>query len=158
MVAVAGCHASSAIYGLYPLVKEGLIQTNNIIVDSKTGSSGSGASISESSHHPIRANSIRPYKMTGHRHTAEIEQELSLFLDDDKKKQIKVGFSAHAINLVRGILSTSHVFFDESMNIDEKILFKAYRSAYKDEPFVRLIKQKVGIKYIFKESRECCWF
>jgi len=145
LVAVAGCHASSAIYGLYPLVKEGLIQTNNIIVDSKTGSSGSGASISESSHHPIRSNSIRPYKMTGHRHTAEIEQELSLFLEEDKNKQVKVGFSAHAINLVRGILSTSHVFFDESMNIDEKILFNAYRSAYKDEPFVRLIKQKVGI-------------
>ncbi|MHA2366860.1 MAG: N-acetyl-gamma-glutamyl-phosphate reductase [Candidatus Hodarchaeales archaeon] len=142
LVAVAGCHASSAIYGLYPLVKEGLIQTHNIIVDSKTGSSGSGASISEASHHPVRSNSIRPYKMTGHRHTAEIEQELSLIL---KAGEVKVGFSAHAVNLVRGILSTSHVFIDKSVDIDEKMLFKLYRSAYKDEPFIRLINQKVGI-------------
>jgi len=147
LIAVAGCHASSAIYALYPLINENLIQIDNIIVDSKTGSSGSGASMSESSHHPIRANSIRPYKMTGHRHTAEIEQELSFIL---KKKgientNVKVGFSAHAVNLVRGILSTSYVFYDTSKQIDEKMLFKAYRNAYKDEPFVRLITQKTGI-------------
>ena len=147
LVAVAGCHASSAIYGLYPLIKEGLIQVNNIIVDSKTGSSGSGASVSESSHHPIRANSIRPYKMTGHRHIAEIEQELGLILKSDKEfnQSVKVGFSAHAINIVRGILSTSHVFYDASKEINEKTLFNVYRTAYKNEPFVRLITQKVGI-------------
>jgi N-acetyl-gamma-glutamyl-phosphate/LysW-gamma-L-alpha-aminoadipyl-6-phosphate reductase len=142
LVAVAGCQASSAIYGLYPLVREGLIQVHNIIIDSKTGSSGSGASFNESSHHPIRANSIRPYKMTGHRHTAEIEQELS-FISSNMK--VKVGFSAHGVNLVRGILSTSHVFFDESIEMDEKTIFKAYRVALKDEPFLRLVNQKTGI-------------
>ncbi|MFX1394977.1 MAG: N-acetyl-gamma-glutamyl-phosphate reductase [Promethearchaeota archaeon] len=147
LIAVAGCHASSAIYSLYPLIKEGLIQTNNIIVDSKTGSSGSGANMNESTHHPIRANSIRPYKMTGHRHTAEIEQELNLILKskNNQNGQVKIGFSAHAVNLVRGILSTSHVFFDDKLDLNEKILFKVYRTAYKDEPFVRLINQKVGI-------------
>ncbi len=147
LVAVAGCHASSAIYGLYPLVKEGLIQVNNIIVDSKTGSSGSGASFNESSHHPIRANSIRPYQMTGHRHTAEIEQELTLVskLYNNTNQIVRVGFSAHAVNLVRGILSTCHVFFDESKEISEKILFNAYRTAYRNEPFIRLITQKAGI-------------
>ena len=145
LVAVAGCHAASAIYGLFPLIKEGLIQTNNIIVDSKTGSSGSGANFSESSHHPIRANSIRAYKLVGHRHTAEIEQELSLISKSGKSQDVKVGFSAHAINLVRGILSTSHVFYNESMNVEDKELFRVYRSAYKDEQFIRLIKQKVGI-------------
>ena len=147
LVAVAGCQASSAIYGLYPLIKEGLIQVSNIIVDSKTGSSGAGTIFNESSHHPIRANSIRPYKMTEHRHTAEIEQEFSLILKSigQENKEVKVGFSAHAVNLVRGILSTSHVFFDESMEINERILFKAYRTAYKNEPFMRLIIQKTGI-------------
>ncbi len=146
LVAVAGCHASSAIYGLYPLIRENLIQTHNIIVDSKTGSSGSGATVSESSHHPIRANSIRPYSMTGHRHTSEIEQELGFVLNSTKseKNQVVVGFSAHSVNLVRGILSTSHVFFDSSKNIDEKVLFKAYRAAFKGEPFLRLINQKTG--------------
>lgn len=147
LVAVAGCHASSAIYGLYPLIKENLIQVNNIIVDSKSGSSGSGAESNEGTHHPIRANSIRPYKMTGHRHTAEIEQELSIILKNKgiSNKIVKVGFSAHGVNLVRGILSTSHVFFEDSTEMDERILFKAYRAAYKDEPFVRLINQKTGI-------------
>jgi len=85
--------------------------------------------------------------MTGHRHTAEIEQELTLILNayTNSTSSVKVGFSAHAVNLVRGILSTSHVFFDESKDISEKILFKAYRSAYPNEPFIRLIKQKTGV-------------
>ncbi|TFG06753.1 MAG: N-acetyl-gamma-glutamyl-phosphate reductase [Promethearchaeota archaeon] len=146
LVAVAGCHAASAIYGLYPLIKDNLIQVNNIIIDSKTGSSGSGAGYGETTHHPVRANSIRPYKMTGHRHTAEIEQELNLALEKKSKsnEKVKVGFSAHAVNLVRGILSTSHVFYDDSINMEEKMLFKAYRNAYNDEPFVRLINQKIG--------------
>lgn len=147
MIAVAGCHASSAIYGLYPLIKEDLIRTKGIIIDSKSGSSGSGADFNESTHHPIRANSIRAYKMTGHRHTAEIEQELMLTLKNFSNKDhiVQVGFSAHAVNLVRGILSTSHLFFDESTEINEKILFKAYRAAYGNEPFIRIIKQKTGI-------------
>jgi N-acetyl-gamma-glutamyl-phosphate/LysW-gamma-L-alpha-aminoadipyl-6-phosphate reductase len=80
--------------------------------------------------------------MTGHRHIAEIEQELS-FLSTNMK--VKVGFSAHGVNLVRGILSTSHVFFDESIEMDEKTIFKAYRGALKDEPFLRLVNQKTGI-------------
>ncbi len=142
LVAIAGCQASSAIYGLFPLVREGLIETNNIIVDSKTGSSGSGASFNEASHHPIRANSIRPYKMTGHRHTAEIEQELTVL---NSGRQVKVGFSAHGVNLTRGILSTSHVFYNQDNTIEEKEIFRAYRKHFKDEPFLRLITQKSGI-------------
>jgi N-acetyl-gamma-glutamyl-phosphate/LysW-gamma-L-alpha-aminoadipyl-6-phosphate reductase len=146
LVAVAGCHAASAIYALFPLIKEDLILLDKIIVDSKTGSSGSGAEVSESSHHPIRANSIRPYKMTNHRHTAEIEQELAIAIrDKNKKNLINIGFSAHAVNIIRGILSTCHVFYDKSNKIDEKVLFKCYRSVYKDEPFVRIIKQASGI-------------
>ncbi|MFX1398961.1 MAG: N-acetyl-gamma-glutamyl-phosphate reductase [Promethearchaeota archaeon] len=142
LIAVAGCQAVSAIYGLFPLVKEGLIDTDKIIIDSKTGSSGSGASFNEASHHPIRANSIRPYKMTGHRHTAEIEQELSIL---NGGKEVKVGFSAHGVNLTRGILSTSHVFFDMEKGMDDKQIFKAYRKNFKNEPFLRLITQKTGV-------------
>lgn len=147
LVAVAGCHASSAIYGLYPLIKVGLIQINNIIIDSLTGSSGSGATANESTHHPIRANSIRPYKVIGHRHIAEIEQELKLAANSNiyANKEVKVGFSAYAVELVRGILSISHAFFNESTQIDDKTLYKAYRDAYKEEPFIRLINQKVGM-------------
>ncbi|MFO7796872.1 MAG: N-acetyl-gamma-glutamyl-phosphate reductase [Promethearchaeati archaeon] len=147
LIAVAGCHASSAIYGLYPLVQENLIDTSKIIVDSKTGSSGSGKGVNESTHHSIRANSIRPYKMTGHRHTAEIEQELERILKDKniEQEKVKIGFSAHAVNLVRGILSTCHAFFPNNIEINEKMLFRTYRKAFREEPFLRLINQNTGI-------------
>ncbi|MCP4764557.1 MAG: N-acetyl-gamma-glutamyl-phosphate reductase [archaeon] len=147
LVAGPGCHASSAIYALAPLVNEGLINLKQIIVDSKTGSSGSGHKVTEASHHPFRENSIRAYKMTGHRHTAEIEQELGYLANNTKYEEneytVKVGFSAHGINIIRGILSTCHIF--PNKEVDEKTLIKAYRKFYKDEPFIRFIKQKTGI-------------
>jgi len=153
LVAVPGCHASSAIYALAPLVKEGFIETDRIIVDSQTGSSGSGHEVSEATHHPFRENSIRPYGMTGHRHTPEIEQELGCAAhnmkyeatDEEGKNAIKVGFSAHGANIIRGILSTSQVFIKPGLELDEKTVIKAYRNFYKDEPFVRFIKQSTGI-------------
>jgi N-acetyl-gamma-glutamyl-phosphate/LysW-gamma-L-alpha-aminoadipyl-6-phosphate reductase len=142
IVAVPGCHAASAIYALMPLVKENLIQTDKIIVDSKTGSSGSGAEASESTHHPIRANSIRPYGLTGHRHTAEIEQELELLSSGNK---VTVGFSAHGANIVRGILSTSYAFLNPNKTVDDKTVIQAYRSFYKDSPFVRFMRLSTGV-------------
>ncbi|TXT66518.1 MAG: putative [LysW]-L-2-aminoadipate/[LysW]-L-glutamate phosphate reductase [Promethearchaeota archaeon] len=147
LIAVPGCQAASALYGLYPLIKENLIDEDKIIVDSKTGSSGSGASISEASHHPIRANSIRPYKMTGHRHTAEIEQELTFLKSEgsSSSNKVKVGFSAHAVNLVRGILSTSHVFYPNDADLSEGLLYRTYRKYFDEEPFIRLINQKTGV-------------
>ncbi|MHA1341203.1 MAG: N-acetyl-gamma-glutamyl-phosphate reductase [Promethearchaeota archaeon] len=149
LVAGPGCHAASAIYAIAPLVAENIIEVNNIIVDSKTGSSGSGHKISETTHHPFRANSIRPYKMTGHRHTAEIEQELGFIINGRKYKKdmpsVKVGFSAHGVNIIRGILSTCHLFIKSDIQIDNKSIVKAYRTFYKDEPFIRFIKQQTGI-------------
>lgn len=148
LIAGPGCHASSAIYALAPLVNEGLINSGSIIIDSKTGSSGAGHKVSEASHHPFRENSIRPYKMTGHRHTAEIEQELNFVqnkLQYNETIAVKVGFSAHGVNLIRGILSTCHVFIKDGINLEEKQLYKAYRKFYRKEPFIRFIKQRTGL-------------
>lgn len=148
LIAGPGCHASSAIYALAPLVNEGIISTDSIIVDSKTGSSGSGHKVSEASHHPFRENSIRPYKMTGHRHTAEIEQELTFVenkLSYKNSVDVHVGFSAHGVNLIRGILSTCHVFIKNGIEIEEKMLYKAYRKFYRKEPFIRFVKQRTGL-------------
>jgi N-acetyl-gamma-glutamyl-phosphate/LysW-gamma-L-alpha-aminoadipyl-6-phosphate reductase len=142
LVAVPGCMASSVIYALSPLIREGLIQTNHIIADSKTGSSGSGAEVSEASHHPIRANCVRPYKLTGHRHTAEIEQELTLV--GNNQDQVKVGFSAHAVDLTRGILSTTYSI-PKLEKIEEKDIIKAYRKFYTGEKFVRFMKISTGV-------------
>jgi N-acetyl-gamma-glutamyl-phosphate/LysW-gamma-L-alpha-aminoadipyl-6-phosphate reductase len=143
LVAVPGCQASSAIYALAPLIKEKLIELNHIIIDSKTGSSGSGAEISESSHHPLRANSLRPYKLAGHRHTAEIEQELTGLFEGSE--QIKVGFSAHGVNLTRGILSTTYSYLSSNKQVEEKDIIKAYRNFYQNEKFIRFMKLANGV-------------
>jgi N-acetyl-gamma-glutamyl-phosphate/LysW-gamma-L-alpha-aminoadipyl-6-phosphate reductase len=136
LVACAGCLATSVILPLAPLVKNKLISTEGIISDSKIGSSGSGASFDISTHHPERSRAVRSYKPSGHRHTAEIEQELSLVAGSP----ISVGLTPHAIEIVRGILSTVHARLNGK--IADVDLWKTYRSFYAGSPFVRLVKDK----------------
>ena len=109
LVACPGCIAVSAILGAAPIVASFSIDPERIVVDAKIGSSAAGREATESTHHPERVGVVRPYKVTGHRHTAEIEQELSMVTG----RQVKVALSAHSIDMVRGILSTIHFFLDE---------------------------------------------
>jgi LysW-gamma-L-alpha-aminoadipyl-6-phosphate/LysW-L-glutamyl-5-phosphate reductase len=144
IIAVPGCHASSAIYGLLPVTRAGLIKPFPIVVDSKTGSTGAGSSPSEADHHPVRANVVRPYGLTGHRHTAEIEESILPNFQGAEQAELKVSFSAHAVDMVRGILSTIHVFLKEKLE-DEKPIYKAFREFIKDNPFLRLVKKQAGV-------------
>ena len=140
IVATPGCMAATSILALAPIIKEpDLIDLNHIICDAKIGSSGGGRDFNLASHHPERKGVIRPYKPVNHRHTAEIDQELSFV----SGKEIKVGFSAHAVDIVRGILSTCHAFLKKE--VEDKDIWKLYRQMYNKEPFVRIIKQKTGI-------------
>ena len=111
------------------------------MVDAKVGSSAAGLDPTPSSHHPERSHVVRLYAGTGHRHTAEIEQELTF------KARPKVSFTAHAIELVRGIAATSHVFVREELRgtLSDKDIWSAYRKEYTDEPFMRLVKDKKGV-------------
>ncbi|MHA1371210.1 MAG: N-acetyl-gamma-glutamyl-phosphate reductase, partial [Promethearchaeota archaeon] len=147
LIAVPGCHASAAIYGLLPAVKNNLIKHFPIIIDSKTGSTGAGSQLNYNSLHPIRANVIRPYKVVGHRHTAEIEQTIKPFLLNNKTisktDSFKIHFSAHAVDAVRGILSTIHVFLKENIN-EEREIYKAFRDFTKKNYFIRFIKKASG--------------
>ena len=136
LVACAGCLATSVILPLAPLVKNRLVSTDWIIADSKIGSSASGASFDISTHHPERSGAVRSYKPSGHRHTAEIEQELSQL----SGSKISVSLTPHAIELVRGIMSTIHV--RPSGKIADIDLWKAYRSFFSGSPFVRLVKDQ----------------
>jgi len=140
-VAGAGCLATASIMGLYPLTKAGIIEPDRIIIDAKVGSSAAGHEPSLSSHHPERSHVVRLYAGTGHRHTAEIEQELNFGVKP------KVCFTAHAIEQVRGISATSHVFIKEELHnsIQEKDIWKAFRKEYENEPFMRIVKDKKGI-------------
>lgn len=138
-VAVPGCMATSAILSLVPLVREGIAGTGPIIVDAKVGSSGSGGKPSLATHFSERYGVVRIYKPAGHRHTAEIIQELS----NIRNSKVDVSMSAHSVNMVRGIETTSHVM---SSNIPSlKDIWKAYRSFYADEPFVRLVRDLHGV-------------
>ena len=131
-VACAGCNATATILALRPLVAQGKV--DHMVVEVKAGSSEGGNTSSDASHHPERSGVVRSYKPTGHRHVAEMVQELGTD---------KVHFSATSIEMVRGILATCHVFLTEPLA--EKDVWKIYRQAYADEPFVRIVKERTGV-------------
>ncbi len=138
LIACPGCEATAAILGLAPIVKAGLIDKDKIVVDLKIGSSGGGSKPNLASHHPERFSGVRPYKVVGHRHIAEVEQELNALSNE----QVKISFTPHAVNMVRGILATIHTF--PKQPITSKDLWKTLRGMYGTEPFVRLVKYLKG--------------
>ena len=142
----AGCMATASILGLYPLFQAGVIDTTvPTVIEVKTGSSGSGVETGPASQHAERSGVIRSFRPTGHRHSAEVIQELTV---DGTAPQ--VAFSATAVESVRGILATSHVFLKEPLQ--DKDLWRIYRGAYKDEPFMRIVKEASGI-YRYPEPK-----
>lgn len=143
LVACGGCEATVSILALFPLIKQDLI-TPKIIIDAKMSSSQGGMSYSLASHHPERAGSVRSYMPTGHRHTAEIVQELSV------GGKLDVAISATALDMVRGLLVTIHAVPKEG--VTEKDVWKAYRQFYSEEPFIRIVKEQQGI-YRFPEPK-----
>ena len=133
-VSGVGCNATATNLALLPLAHAGLIDTDrDIIVEVKVGSSEGGAHPSDSSHHPERAGAVRSFAPTGHRHTAEVNQELGLG---------RVHLSITSVEMVRGALATAHVF--TRPGVVEKDLWRAYRAAYNGEPFVRIVRERQG--------------
>lgn len=153
LISCPGCMSTASILGLYPIIKAGLVDlTKPIIIEAKTGSSGSGNKVSKSNLHSERSGVIRSFKPTGHRHSAEITQELTI---DGKIPDIH--FSATAIEAVRGILSTCQVFLKKG--IEEADVWQAYRDFSKDEqnsslkkPFIRIVKESKG-NYRYPEPK-----
>jgi N-acetyl-gamma-glutamyl-phosphate/LysW-gamma-L-alpha-aminoadipyl-6-phosphate reductase len=141
LVSGTGCMATAAILGLAPLYRAGLVNTAiPTVIEAKVGSSAAGATPGASSHHPDRSGAVRSFQPTGHRHTAEVIQELGQ--QNGSELQQTIAFSATAIELVRGILATAHVFVNQ--RIDERVLWRTYREAYGREPFIRLVKERSG--------------
>lgn len=137
-----GCNATATNLALLPLVRAELVDPNQpVIVEVKVGSSEGGASVSESSHHPERAGAVRSFAPVGHRHTAEVEQVTGLH---------NVHMSITSVELVRGALATAHIFTIRP--ITEKDLWQVYRAFARDEPFVRIVKERQGI-YRFPEPK-----
>ena len=140
----AGCLATSVILGLYPLFKNDLVEPE-VFAEGKMGSSGGGNKPNLGSHHPERSHAVRSFKPTMHRHIAEMEQEL------DFGVKPRINFSATSIEIVRGILSTAHLRLKDKATA-EKDIWQVYRKEYKDEPFVRITKEKDSV-YKYPEPK-----
>ena len=134
LVANPGCFPTGAILSSYPLVKENLV--DRIVIDSKTGVSGAGVNPSATTHYTNAADNVSPYKITTHRHMAEIQQELHGFED------VKVSFTPHLVPVIRGIETTSHSFLNkENEEITSEEIRKIYEKYYKDEIFVKIMDE-----------------
>ena len=130
-VANPGCYATAAILGLAPLAAAGLID-GPVHLDGKSGVTGAGRSPSEKTHLPELYNGITPYSVTGHRHLAEIEQELSSVAGST----LAATFVPHLLPTSRGLLVTAHVRLLQPL--DQADIDDLYRARYDGEPFVRL--------------------
>jgi N-acetyl-gamma-glutamyl-phosphate reductase len=105
LIATPGCHVTSALLSLAPLLREKLVETDGIVIDTKTGVSGAGRTYPASPIFSETAESIRPYKIAGsHRHTPEIEQELSLVAG----APVRVILTPHLVPMTRGLLATCY--------------------------------------------------
>jgi len=137
LVANPGCYPTSAILGLAPLVKNALIDTDAIVVDSKSGVSGAGRSPSLDYHFCEVNEGVKAYKVGEHRHMPEIEEALSNYSGQD----VKVSFTPHLIPMDRGILSTIYVKLNEAKSTGD--LLGLYENHYKEERYIRISPEKV---------------
>ena len=142
LVASPGCYPTGAILALAPAVKEGLIE-KNVIVDSKSGTSGAGRSPTLTTMLAEAGEGISAYALAGHRHMPEIVQELSLVAG----APCRVTFVPHLLPMVRGILTTAYASLSQESTA-EKDVKEAYREFYKDEPFVRVVDAPPQTKHV----------
>ncbi|MEW6481670.1 MAG: N-acetyl-gamma-glutamyl-phosphate reductase [bacterium] len=139
IIANPGCYPTSSILALAPAIKNRLIDLNSIIIDAKTGISGAGRSPSMLTHFPEVNESVSAYSIFTHRHTPEINQELSLLAGE----RVNVTFTPHLIPMDCGILSTIYI----KVLSDVKLL-DVYKDFYKNEQFVRIVDKPPKTKEV----------
>ncbi len=151
IISGAGCLATAAILALAPLARAGVLDRQApLMIEAKVGSSAAGAAPGAGSHHPDRSHAVRSFAPTGHRHTAEIVQELDWPEASDRSGTSGVYFSATAVELVRGVLVTAQAFLRERLT--DADLWRLYRAAYGSEPFIRIVKERSGV-YRYPEPK-----
>jgi N-acetyl-gamma-glutamyl-phosphate reductase len=131
LVGNPGCFAVSCILGLAPAVAAGLIDTKSIICDCKTGVSGAGKKPHASFHYPNRYDNMNAYKLAGHQHVVEVEQELSALSEEN----VQITFTAQVVPVCRGIMSSLYATLN-GQTAEEVI--EVYREFNKNNPFVRI--------------------
>ncbi len=135
LVANPGCYPTSVLLGLAPLLKNGIVDTASIIADSKSGVSGAGRSAKVDTLFCEVNNGFKAYGVATHRHTPEIEQELSLLAGE----KVTVSFTPHLVPIDRGILSTIYGNLRETVTTAQ--LLKVYEDFYRGEGFLRILPE-----------------
>src|SRR5215203_737013 len=141
LIANPGCFATATLLGLAPLVAKGLIN-GRVVVDAKTGSSGSGAKAAANTHHPQRMNSFYAYKPFTHQHVPEIEQELDHIGDWTSE----LVFMTHSLPVARGIFAS--IYAETKSEMAEEELRNIYEDYYRESFFVRLVKGSPDINWV----------
>jgi N-acetyl-gamma-glutamyl-phosphate reductase len=141
LIANPGCFATATVLGLAPLVAHGLIN-GRVIVDAKTGSSGSGAKAAANTHHPQRMNSFYAYKPFTHQHVPEIEQEL----DNVGEWNSELVFMTHSLPVARGIFAS--IYVETKEDLTEERLRASFAEFYRESFFVRLVKGSPDINWV----------
>ena len=144
LIANPGCYPTGAILGLLPALRNTLIDISSIVIDSKSGTSGAGRKADISVSYCEVNEGFKAYAIGTHRHTPEIEQELSFV----SGKEIVVNFTPHLLPVDRGILTTIYAPLIKKMSVHD--IVQKYRDAYKKEPFVRVLEYGLfpNIKYV----------
>jgi len=138
IVANPGCYTTTSILTLYPMVKEGLIDPDTIIIDAKSGTSGAGRGAKVANLFCEVNESMKAYGVGTHRHTPEIEEQLGYACGRDDLKLI---FTPHLVPMNRGILVTAYANLKKDVTDDDvKAVYDKY---YKDEYFVRVLDKGV---------------
>ncbi|MDU5105761.1 N-acetyl-gamma-glutamyl-phosphate reductase [Clostridium sp.] len=137
IIANPGCYPTSIELALMPLLRNSLIDVNNIICDSKSGATGAGRGLTLKSHYPELNENFSPYGIGAHRHTPEIEQCLSAIAEE----KVQVTFTPHLLPINRGILST--IYCSPNKNLKGKLnleeIHEIYTDFYKNEFFVNVL-------------------
>lgn len=137
-----GCYTTCSILSLYPLVKENVIDLDSIVIDAKSGVTGAGRSANINNLYCEVNESIKAYKIASHRHTPEIEEQLSLAAN----KEVTLIFTPHLVPMNRGILATCYAKLLSNITYDD--LYDIYTKYYGNEYFIRITK-----KGTFPETR-----
>ena len=137
LIANPGCYPTCSTLSIYPLLKEGLIDPNTIIIDAKSGTSGAGRGAKVPNLYCEVNESIKAYGVATHRHTPEIEDQLGYACG----QEVLINFTPHLVPMNRGILVTAYASLTKDVTYEE--VKAAYDKYYKDEFFVRVLNKDV---------------
>jgi N-acetyl-gamma-glutamyl-phosphate reductase len=145
IVANPGCYPTASVLALAPLARAGLI--DDVVIDAKQGISGAGRTFDETTHLSMAGENILPYKVAAHRHTPEIEEQLSLL-----GAKLAVQLQAHLVPLDQGELASCYV--TPSRRVSSAELDELFAVAYRDEPFVEVVQVPSGTREV-RETNFC---